>query len=82
MIQINIDKTLDFISKENIYGYKEAVEKAQLDLEKGTGKGNDFLGWLELPSSITQEHLDDIKATAKTLQDNCEIVVVAGIGGS
>ena len=33
MIQINIDKTLDFISKENIYGYK-AVEKAQLDLEK------------------------------------------------
>lgn len=82
MIQINIDKTLDFISKENIYGYKEAVEKAQLDLEKGTGKGNDFLGWLELPSSITQEHLDDIKTTAKILQDNCEIVVVAGIGGS
>ena len=34
-------------------------------LEKGTGLGNDFLGWLHLPSSITQEHLADLKATAR-----------------
>jgi glucose-6-phosphate isomerase len=51
-------------------------------LENGTGKGNDFLGWLHLPSSITKEHLNDLKATAKTLQENCEVVIVAGIGGS
>ncbi len=51
-------------------------------LEKGTGKGNDFLGWLHLPSSITQEHLADLNATAKVLRDNCEVVIVAGIGGS
>lgn len=82
MIELNIDKTLDFISKQDILGYKEAVEKAQKDLENGTGKGNDFLGWLHLPSSITQEHINDLKQTAKTLQDNCEVVVIAGIGGS
>ena len=41
-------------------------------LEKGTGLGNDFLGWLHLPSSITKEHLDDLKATAQTLRENCD----------
>lgn len=51
-------------------------------LEKGTGLGNDFLGWLHLPSSITKEHLDDLKATAQTLRENCDVVIVAGIGGS
>ena len=45
-------------------------------------RGNDFLGWLHLPSSITKEHLADLKTTAQTLRDNCEVVVVAGIGGS
>lgn len=51
-------------------------------LEKGTGLGNDFLGWLHLPSSITKEHLNDLKATAQTLRENCDVVIVAGIGGS
>ncbi len=82
MIQLNINKTLDFISKQEVLGYKDAVAKAQKDLENGTGQGNDFLGWLNLPSSITKEHLNDVKATAKTLQENCDVVVVAGIGGS
>ena len=55
---------------------------ARKTLENGTGKGNDFLGWLHLPSSITKAQLDDINATAKVLKENCEVVVVAGIGGS
>ena len=56
----------------------EAVEK----LEKGTGEGNDFLGWLHLPSSITEAELTDIEATAKALRESCEFVVAIGIGGS
>ena len=40
------------------------------------GKGNDFLGWLHLPSSITKEHLADLKATAQTLRDNCEVCLL------
>ena len=58
------------------------MKAAQEALENGTGKGNDFLGWLHLPSSITPEHLADLKATAQVLRDNCEVVIVAGIGGS
>ena len=62
--------------------YEAQVKAAQEALENGTGKGNDFLGWLHLPSSITKEHLADLKATAQVLRENCEVVIVAGIGGS
>ena len=82
MISLNIEKTLGFISKENVFAYESQVKAAQDALENGSGKGNDFLGWLHLPSSITQEHLADLKATAQVLRDNCEVVVVAGIGGA
>lgn len=81
-ISLNIEKVLGFISKESVASYEPAVKKAMSDLENGTGKGNDFLGWLHLPSGTSSELLNDIKATAKILRDNCEVVVVAGIGGS
>ncbi|KAA6323329.1 Glucose-6-phosphate isomerase [termite gut metagenome] len=82
MISINIEKTFGFISKESISAYAAKTKAAREALENGTSKGSDFLGWLHLPSSISKEHLTDLKATAKTLRDNCEVVIVAGIGGS
>ncbi|EJW99008.1 glucose-6-phosphate isomerase [gut metagenome] len=82
MISLNIEKTFGFVSKENVLAYEAAVKTAQETLERGTCKGNDFLGWLHLPSSITPEHLADLKTAAQTLRENCEVVVVAGIGGS
>ena len=81
-IKLWIEKTLDFISKEKLASYESNVKACMETLEKGTGLGNDFLGWLHLPSSITQEHLNDLKATAQVLRENCEVVIVAGIGGS
>ena len=81
-ISLNIDKVAGFASKETIAAYEPQVKACMETLENGTGKGNDFLGWLHLPSSITAEHLADLKATAQVLRDNCEVVVVAGIGGS
>ena len=62
--------------------YEPKVKAAQEALENGTCEGNDFLGWLHLPSSITPEFLDEIEAVANTLRQKCEVVVVAGIGGS
>ena len=55
---------------------------AQEALEKGTCPGNDFLGWLHLPSSISAEFLKEINDCANVLRANCEVIVVAGIGGS
>ena len=58
------------------------MKAAQEALENGTCPGNDFLGWLHLPSSITPAFLQEIQDCANVLRDNCEAVVVAGIGGS
>ncbi len=81
-ISLNIDKVTSFVSKEEILSLKPQVEAAQKALEEGTLPGNDFLGWLHLPTSIGKELLDDLKATAQVLREHCEVVVVAGIGGS
>ena len=81
-ISLNIGKTLGFISKDAVNAYESQVKTCSETLNNGTGKGNDFLGWLNLPSSISKEHLADLQATAKVLRENCEVVVVAGIGGS
>ena len=45
-IKLNIEKTLDFISKEKLASYEPKVKACMETLEKGTGLGNDFLGWL------------------------------------
>ena len=47
MISLNIEKTFGFISKASVAAYEAQVKAAQEALENGTGKGNDFLGWLQ-----------------------------------
>ena len=70
------------VSEEAVVAYKEQVAKAQDQLVNGTGKGNDFLGWVNLPSSITPEEIEAINLTARTLASKAEVVIVIGIGGS
>ena len=81
-IKLSIDKAFGFVSEQKVAGYKAEVAAANAALHNGTGKGSDFLGWLNLPSSIDEAHLSDLENTAKILRDNCEVVVVIGIGGS
>ncbi len=81
-IKLSIDKAFGFISEQKVAGYAEQVIAASDSLHNGTGKGSDFLGWLNLPSSIDEAQFSDLEATAKILRDNCEVVVVIGIGGS
>ena len=81
-INLNITKAASFLAEGAVKAYEPKVKAAQEALENGTCEGNDFLGWLHLPSSITPEFLDEIQAVANTLREKCEVVVVAGIGGS
>lgn len=81
VISLNLDKVLSFVGKAEIEGKVALAKQYNEVLHKGSGKGNDFLGWLNLPTSITAAHLEDIQATANTLRQ-CEVVVVVGIGGS
>ncbi len=69
------------VSAEAVNAYKEQVAACQEMLVKGTGKGNDFLGWMNLPEDIKPQ-LDDIQATADLLRKECEVIVCIGIGGS
>lgn len=78
-IKINYSKA---VSQETVMAYKQQIAEAQTMLHNGTGKGNDFLGWLNLPKEITTEHLQDIQTTARLLRQECEVIVVIGIGGS
>ena len=80
MIKLDISKALE--NAAQAVELKEQVAAAQEALENGTCPGNDFLGWLHLPSCITAEFLNEIKACAEVLRSNCDTVVVAGIGGS
>lgn len=81
-ISLNITKAASFLAEGAVKAYEPKVKAAQEALENGTCEGNDFLGWLHLPSSITPEFLDEIQTVANTLREKCEVVVVAGIGGS
>lgn len=81
-ISLDITKAAQFLDEGVIAAYEPAVKAAQEALENGTCPGNDFLGWLHLPSTITPAFLDEVQAVANTLREKCEVVVVAGIGGS
>ena len=81
-IKLDITKAACFLGEGAVKAFEPQVKAAQTALENGTCPGNDFLGWLHLPSSITPEFLDEVQAVADTLRKECEVVVVAGIGGS
>ena len=81
-IKLDITKAACFLEAGAVKAFEPKVKAAQQALENGTCPGNDFLGWLHLPSSITPQFLDEVQAVANTLRQKCEVVVVAGIGGS
>ncbi|MGL4992903.1 MAG: glucose-6-phosphate isomerase [Bacteroidales bacterium] len=81
-IALDLKNSFGFISKEDVNSYEVAVSGAMKMLHEGSGRGNDFLGWLNLPSSITETEIADIEATAHKLRSSCDVVVVVGIGGS
>lgn len=81
-IKLNIAKASQFLKEGAVKEFEPKVAEAQKALEEGTCPGNDFLGWLHLPTSISADFLKELQDCANTLRANCEAIVVAGIGGS
>ena len=81
-ISLDIRKAQQFLPAGAVTALKDKVNEARKGLEEGTVPGNDFLGWLHLPSSITPEFISEVKAVADDLRAKAEVIVVAGIGGS
>ena len=81
-ISFKFDKALNFLSDNVLENNFSIASNALSDLLNGKGKGNDFLGWVNLPNDIDNNLLDSIEESARVLRNNCDIVVVIGIGGS
>ena len=81
-MKLSIQNAASFVPAGCLAAAAEQTAAANQLLESGQGAGNDFLGWVHLPSSITEAFLDEVQATADILREKAEIIVVAGIGGS
>lgn len=81
-IQVNIKDVLGTVSTSDIEALAPEAAKSLGKLTDHSGLGNDFLGWVDLPTRTQAELLDDINATAASLRENCDTVVAIGIGGS
>ena len=81
-LELNIKHVAEFVTKSQIDAFDSAAANGLEQLEKGTGAGNDFLGWMHLPSATPESLVADIEKTAATLRNDCEYVVAIGIGGS
>ncbi len=81
-IRFDYTKAEKFISKEEIGALGDAVKAAHDTLHNGTGRGSDFLGWVNLPENYDKEEFARIKKAAEKIKSNSEALIVIGIGGS
>lgn len=82
-IKLKLTGLRRFVRTEaEIADYTAQVEAAQYTLANGTGAGNDFLGWLNLPVDYDRNEFARIKQAAKKIQQTCDVLIVIGIGGS
>ncbi len=81
-MKITINNASSFVPAGSLSALAAQTSAANGLLESGKGAGNDFLGWVHLPSSISDSFLNEVQETADLLRSTCEAVVIAGIGGS
>ena len=81
-LKLNTKYLADFINADEMAGIKSQVEAAASSLHSKSGLGNDFLGWVELPTAYDKDEFARIKAAAERIKKNSDILIVIGIGGS
>jgi len=74
--------TLAFIEKNELKNIQSEIATAAATLEAKTGAGKDFLGWMNLPNDYDKAEFERIQAAAKRIQQQSEVLIVIGIGGS
>ena len=81
-VAFDYSKAASFISNDEVALMKKLAEDAKEVLVSKTGAGNDFLGWIDLPVDYDKEEFDRIKKAAAKIQNDSEVLLVVGIGGS
>ena len=81
-VTFDYSKVADFVSAEELANFKSTVMGAKETLISKSGAGNDFVGWIDLPVDYDKEEFERIKAAAKKIQSDSDVLLVVGIGGS
>lgn len=81
-MRINLDNYVSFVEEPEYIKILKRSKQANTTLMEKTGRGADYLGWLDFPKKITKEQLKDIKITAEKIIAQSEVLIVIGIGGS
>ena len=81
-VTFDYSKASAFISNHEIESMKELAAAAKETLVSRSGQGNDFLGWIDLPTDYDKEEFARIQKAAEKIQSDSEVLVVIGIGGS
>ena len=76
---LHVDLTNGSVQEEKYLG---GLQQAHNWLQEATGRGNDFVGWVNLPKDYDKEEYARIQAAAKKIQSDSKALVVIGIGGS
>ena len=81
-IKLNLKNAEPYISEEEVLSMKDMVMAADKMITEKSGLGSDFLGWAQLPENYDKEEFGRIKAAAKRIRKNSDVLIVIGIGGS
>ena len=81
-IQVDLKHLNGFVQSQEMEGIAPQVKTAHHMLHNGTGMGNDYIGWLTLPTDYDKEEFERIQKAAKQIQSDTDILIVIGIGGS
>ncbi|UXR70092.1 glucose-6-phosphate isomerase [Staphylococcus sp. IVB6246] len=81
-IQFDYKKALQFFGQHELDQQQDQVKLIHRTIHEGTGAGNDFLGWVDLPVNYDKEEFDRILKAAEAIKSHSDVLVVIGIGGS
>ena len=82
MIKVDISNVWGQIALPDLLSMEKEVAQAHATLVDGTGAGNDFLGWQNLPTREPTEEILRIQSAARKIRNDSDVFVVIGIGGS
>ena len=82
LIKFDSSKLAQFVHENELSEMQAMVNAANTELRDGTGAGNDFRGWLNLPVDYDKDEFARIKKAAKKIQSDSEVLICIGIGGS
>lgn len=82
MIKLSYYDKSDILSEAKIDKYSEKVSDFHNKLHSKTGKGSQFLGWLDLPKNYDRDEVESIKQVALKIRRDSDVLIVIGIGGS